>query len=61
MGEIVPIVSQQAAEDAWEAYASLARLTADNPKLLLDREHFHAMTRARRRYEAIFLRLDERA
>lgn len=52
-------MSQQAAEDAWEDYAALARRAVDDPKLLVSRDFFNSFARAERRYKAIFNRLDQ--
>jgi len=58
MGVVVPIVTQAQAEDAWEAYASLARQVMDDPRTLLDRKQMDRLRRAQRRWIDIANRLD---
>jgi len=58
VGEIAPIVSQTAAEDAWEAYRSHAAKVLDNPRLLIDRSHREEERRLYRRWTRLFDRMD---
>lgn len=58
MGEIIPIVSQTAAEAAWEEYRSGSVKIIDDPKLLLDRQFMEDHRRAERKWQRLFDRMD---
>jgi len=58
MGEVVQIISQQAAEDAWEAYRVHTAKAFDNPRLLIDRQHREQERRLYLRWARVFDRME---
>jgi plasmid stabilization system protein ParE len=58
MGEIVHIVTQQAAERAWEEFRAHAAQGVDNPRLCLDREWMETRRRLERKWQRLFDRID---
>jgi hypothetical protein len=58
MGQIVAIVSQEAAEQAWEEFRAHAAQGFDDPRLCLDRDWMETRRRLERRFNRIFDRLD---
>ena len=58
MGEIIPIVSQAAAEDAWEVYGAHMVKAVSNPRLMVDRAHREEERRLYRRWTRLFDRMD---
>jgi hypothetical protein len=59
MGAVIPIVSQEAAERAWEDYRAHMLEARSNPNLLVDREWMQQRRRLERRWERLFDRMDE--
>ncbi len=59
MGEIIPIVSQQAAEDAWAAYEAHVAPAIENPRLIAERGWVEQSIRLHNRFAHIFTRLDD--
>lgn len=58
MGEIVPIVTQQAAEGAWTAYQQQVQRLTDRPALIFDRGFMQELWRRERLAKRLFGRLD---
>lgn len=58
MGEVVQIVSQQAAEEAWEAFRAHAARGLEDPSLGLDLEYMKERRRLERRWYRLFDRID---
>lgn len=60
MGEVVRLVSQTQAEEAWERYRAHAAQAMQNPRLEIDPEWMKQKRRLCRAWERLFDRLDER-
>lgn len=50
-----------ALDEAWEAYAELARATVDNPKLIYDRDHMQRQALAYKRFYDLFIAVSARS
>ena len=58
MGEVVHIVSQEAAESAWAAYQEQAQRLVDDRRLATDRDFMEEFWRRERLAKRLFGRLD---
>lgn len=58
MGAVIPIVSQQAAEEAWEAYRSHFARAVDDPRLMVDKHFMEEKRRLENRWNRLFDRID---
>ena len=52
---VIPISSEQRVEDAWEAYAEMARRISDDATLLFDRPFNEELARRHERWRRLFL------
>lgn len=58
MGQVIQIVSQQAAEEAWEQFRAHAARGLEDPSLALDCEYMKERRRLERRWYRLFDRID---
>lgn len=58
MGEVVRLVTQREAEEAWGAYCEQAAKISDNPKLVTDQAFMRELWRRERFAKLILERLD---
>lgn len=59
MATVIPLVSPQAVDGAWDAYVALAVRLVDQPHLIADRSYNEAMARAHEKWKRLYL-LQER-
>lgn len=60
VGQVFHITSPQSVDEAWEAYASMARRLSDDSALLFDRGFNEELARRHDRWRKLFL-MGERA
>ncbi len=55
MGAVVPFISEDALDEAWEAYRQLASEVTSDPRLFVDRSHAEARIRAFDKFQRLLL------
>jgi len=59
---VIPFVpTEKALDAAWAEYQRLARMAVENSDLLVDRSHNEETLRAYKRFQALFLAMDDAA